>query len=29
MLLRELAEALGCTLEGDGAVEIRGIRGVR
>ena len=29
MRLSELAGALGCTLEGDGAIEIRGLRGIR
>ncbi len=29
MRLSELASALGCTLEGDGALEIRGLRGIR
>jgi UDP-3-O-[3-hydroxymyristoyl] glucosamine N-acyltransferase len=29
MRLSELAAALGCRLEGDGAVEIRGLRGIR
>ncbi|HEY7678552.1 MAG TPA: UDP-3-O-(3-hydroxymyristoyl)glucosamine N-acyltransferase, partial [Candidatus Methylomirabilis sp.] len=29
MRLSELAAALGCSLEGDGAVEIRGLRGIR
>ena len=29
MRLKELAAALGCSLEGDGALEIRGLRGIR
>jgi UDP-3-O-[3-hydroxymyristoyl] glucosamine N-acyltransferase len=29
MRLSEVAGSLGCTLEGDGAIEIRGVRGIR